>query len=121
MTRWVVFGLLLAIMLAVLPINGQSGNLPDDPLDQMVIVFNGSYSRIQIKERLDRAMELYNLPRTKENYSRAGSVLVALRKETSQKEMDILGYMIRSHVSGVKLNFPSAAGLAASFLSSGDR
>ena len=116
-----VFGLILTLVLAVLPIEGQSGDVPDDPLDQMVIAFSGNYSRTQINERLDKAMELYNLPMTKENYSRAGSALVALRKETGQKEMDILGYMIRSHVSGVNMDFPSAAGLAASFLSAGDR
>lgn len=120
MPRWVVFGLSLTLVLAVLRIEGQSGSLPDDPLDQMVIAFDGTYSRTQIKDRLDKAIELYNLPRTKENYSRAGSTLVALRKETGQKEMDILDYMIRSHVQGVNMDFPSAAGLAASFLSSGD-
>lgn len=120
MTKWVVCGLLVALVLAVFTINGQSGNLPDDPLDQMVIAFNGSYSKIQIKERLDKAIDLYNLPRTKENYSRAGSTLVALRKETGHTEMDILAYMIRSHVQGVNMDFPSAAGLAASFLSAED-
>ena len=120
MTRSVVFGLTMTLVLAGLPIQGQSGDVPDDPLDQMVIAFNGSYSRTQIKERLDKAMELYDLPRTKQNYSRAGSALVVLRKETGQKEMDILGYMIRSHVPGVKMDFPSAAALAASFLAAGD-
>jgi len=120
MTRLVVFGLALPFLLAVLPIVGQSGNPLDDPLEQMAIAFKGSYSRAEIKERLDRAIELYNLPSTEENYSRAGSALVALRKETGQKEMDILDYMIRSYVPGVNINFPSAAGLAASFLSSGD-
>ena len=120
MIWWVVFGLALTLVLVVLPIEGQSDNLPDDPLDQMVIAFNDSYSRTQIKEQLDRAIELCNLSRTQENYSRAGSALVALRKETGQKEMDILDYMIRSHVPGVIMDFPSAAGLAASFLSSGD-
>lgn len=120
MPRWVVFGLSLTLVLAVFRVEGQSGDLTDDPLDQMVIAFDGTYTRIQIKDRLDKAIELYNLPKTKENYSRAGSTLVALRKETGQKEMDILDYMIRSYVQGMNMDFPSAAGLAASFLSAGD-
>ena len=98
----------------------QTGVSSNDPLDQMVIAFNGSYSKTQIKKRIDKAMELYNLPRTKENYSRAGSALVALRKEVGPNEMDILSYMVRSHVQGVNMDFPSAAGLAAAFLSVGD-
>ena len=37
MTRSVVFGLTMTLVLAGLPIQGQSGDVPDDPLDQMVI------------------------------------------------------------------------------------
>ena len=35
----------------------------------------------EIQPVLDRALRLYGMPITEENYSRAGSVLVALRKE----------------------------------------
>lgn len=93
-----------------------NAGVPSDPLSQMELVFRGNYTKSQIKKRLDKAMKLYKLEITKENYSRAGSVLVTLRKETGQKEMDILNYMIKSYVPNVKLDFPDAASLSAIFL-----
>jgi hypothetical protein len=59
--------------------------------------------------------------RREENYSRAGSVLVALRKENGTPEIAILDYMIRSHVPGVNVTFPEAAALSSAFLKAGDR
>ena len=59
-------------------------------LRQMEIAFKGKHSHATIKLRMDQAMRLYGLPRTEENYSRAGSVLVALRRKTGVSEMDIL-------------------------------
>ena len=99
----------------------QSSSVPSDPLAQMEIAFEGNYSKAQIKEFMDLAMKLYSLPITNENYSRAGSALVALRKEVGPSEMNILSYMIRSYVPGVAIDFPGAAGMAASFLAVGDK
>ena len=96
-------------------------SLPADPLDQMAIAFEGGHSRQEIKTRLDQAMELYGLPPTDDNYSRAGSVLVSLRRDLGPEEMEILDYMIRSHVPGVAMDFPSMAGISAAALASGDR
>jgi len=101
--------------------SGEQAGPPSDPLAQMEIVFKGNYSKAQIKERIDKAMKLYNVPLTNEYYSRAGSVLVELRKEIGPSEMAILSYMIRSHVPGVAIEFPEAAGLSASFLAAGDK
>jgi hypothetical protein len=92
-----------------------------DALSQMEIAFEGSYTKEQIKEKLDKAMALYDLPINEENYSRSGSALVGLRKETGIKEMAILNYMIRSKVPGVKISFPEAAGISVSFLKAGDK
>ncbi len=91
------------------------------PLDQMVIAFVGNHSRGQIKQRMDRAMTLYGLPVSEENYSGAGSVLVTMRKEYGVSEMDILSYMIRSYVPGVNTSFPEMATLSAHFLAAGDQ
>jgi len=91
------------------------------PLDQMVIAFDGNHSRAQIKLRMDRAMTRYGLSLTEDHYSRAGSVLVALRKENGVSEMDILSHMIRSYVPGVNINFVEMAALSAVFLVAGDR
>jgi hypothetical protein len=87
----------------------------------MAIVFEGGHSKAAIKSRLDRAMILYKVPQTAENYSRAGSTLVALRQAGGPSEMDILDYMIRSHVPGVAVSFPEAAALASALIKSGDR
>jgi hypothetical protein len=87
----------------------------------MVIAFQGGHSRAEIQSRLDKAMQLYGLAITPENYSRAGSALVTLRKEVGPSEMEILSYMIRSHVPGVAIGFPEMAAISAVALASGDR
>lgn len=107
----------LLVLLALSSLQSAAGaQPPSDPLSQMEIAFEGNFSQSQIKARLDRAMQLYNFPITNENYSRAGSSLVALRKQFGPREMDILSHMIRSHVPGANLSFPDAAGVSAAFL-----
>lgn len=113
--------LLLGLIFTIPNSLAQSSSVPSDPLAQMEIVFKGNYSKAQIKERIDKAMKLYNVPLTNEYYSRAGSVLVTLRKEFGPSEMDILSYMIRSYVPGVAIEFPEAAVLSTSFLAAGDK
>lgn len=90
-------------------------------LDKMELAFEGRYTKEQIKARMDRAMKLYKLPINEENYERAGSTLVALRKNTGVKEMAILDHMIRSYVPGVKMSFPDAAAFSAIAVQAGDR
>jgi hypothetical protein len=92
-----------------------SGSSPDN-LTKMTVAFKGNYSREQIKARLERAMILYDVPITEENYSRAASALIVLRQNTEVTEMEILDSMIRSHVAGLKLSFPDAAAISATFL-----
>jgi hypothetical protein len=98
--------------------NGTSPTLPQNPLEQMSIAFEGRPSVASIKATLDRAMDLYGLPTTDENYSRAGSALVALRKKYGITEMEILAEMIRNYAPGVSVSFPQAAGIAAASLAS---
>ena len=90
-------------------------------LQQMEIAFNGNRAVSEIQPVLDRALLLYGLPITEENYSRAGSTLVALRKEHGPSEMDILDYMIRSHMPGVEISFPEAAAFSVIFLAVSDQ
>jgi hypothetical protein len=92
-----------------------------DALTQASWAFDGGFTRDQIKTRMDQAFDIYQMERTEDNYSRSGSVLVALRKKTGFSEMTILDHMIRSHVPGVKIDFASAAALSASFLAAGDK
>ena len=91
------------------------------PLQQAAIAFDGTFSEAQIKARLDQALPLYGLTPSNDTYSRAASALVTMRKSNVVQEMAILDYMIRSHVSGVKLTFPEAAAISAVFLKNGDR
>jgi hypothetical protein len=90
------------------------------PLDQAVLAFVGNSTRSEIKSRMDVALQLYGLQLTEENYRRAGSALVALRKQNGTPEMAILGYMIRSHVDGVNLSFAEGASIASTVLATGE-
>ena len=83
-----------------------------DAIEQMEIAFIGGHSQAEIKAKIDRAMDLYDLAKTSENYSRAGSVLVALRKEYGPSEMAILDEMILLGSAEANLSFPDAAALA---------
>lgn len=65
---------------------------------------------------MDAALRLYGLPLTAENYSRAASALVALRRDSGPSEMAMLNYMIRNYEPTAKLNFGQGAGLAAYML-----
>lgn len=89
-------------------------------LDQMVVAFNGNYSRDAIEARLREAMDAYGLAWTEDNRSRAASVLVTMRREHGIEEMRILDYMICSHVPGMNMHFSEAAALAAVFMDAGD-
>jgi hypothetical protein len=89
-------------------------------LQQMAIAFEGGYTSQRIKPVMDKALDTYGVPINEENYSRAASTLIVLRKEHGAKEMDILDYMIRSYVPGVNVQFPEAAALSSVFLASGE-
>ena len=125
MPRGIGLIVLAVIVLAVAgaACNSQSTQRPGtvDALGQIEVAFEGNYTREQIKPVLDHAMTLYGLPITEENYSRAASTLIVMRKENRMNEMDILSYMIRSHVPGVNLTFPEAAAISAVFLAAGDK
>ena len=95
-------------------------------LEQMEIAFVGSYSYSEIKNRIDTVMQLYGLSMTNENYSRFGSALVGVRKETGTPEMDILTCMnsldYRNTIGWDKVTaekaVPDAVGICGATLSS---
>lgn len=62
-------------------------------LEKMSLAFKGGYSVSQVKSLLDPVMTSSNLALTEENYNRAGSVLVVMRKEYGVNEMTILRCM----------------------------
>lgn len=95
-------------------------------LEQMEIAFVGGYSYNEIKNRIDPVMQQYGLSMTNENYSRFGSSLVAVRKETGVPEMEILTCMksldYRNTIGWDKITaekaVPDAVGLCGATLSS---
>jgi exopolysaccharide biosynthesis predicted pyruvyltransferase EpsI len=78
---------------------------PNSALDTMLIVFQGKYTKRQIRSRLDEAFHLYGIPVTEENYLRYGSILVSLRRDSgsSATEMEILDQAIKGYTPEVKL------------------
>lgn len=89
-------------------------------LQQMTIAFDGNYSEKEIKDKITEAMVLYNVPITEENYSRAGSTLVALKQQHGIEEMLILDYMIKKlYTPNIKMTFPEAAGWSVTVLKTG--
>lgn len=103
------------------PASGTRAALSEDPLQQMELAFTGNPPVSEIQPLLERAMRLYGLEVNDENRQRAGSALVALRREIGVPEMEILDYMVRSYVEGVELEFADAAAISASFLATGDQ
>ncbi len=83
-------------------------------LERMEVAFIGNPSPEEIKHSLDQALKLYGTEITEENYNRAGSVLVALRKEskTGVTEMEILEYMIQSYVEDINMSFQDIAAIS---------
>jgi hypothetical protein len=90
-------------------------------IQQASLAFDGGHNAREIQAKMDEAFTLYGLEKTNDNYSRAGSVLVTMRRTHGIPEMQILDHMIRSHVPGVNVTFPQAAALSAVALRSGDR
>lgn len=96
---------------------------PSDPLDQMLISFNGGPSKSEIREALDDALNATDTPITPENYSRSGSVLVSFRKDHGIDEMDILE-CIPTAVEDPRLpevTFPNVAAVCVTDLVEGVR
>lgn len=93
-----------------------NNSTPTDALSMMTTVFEGNYSRAEIKEKIDSALSLYKTEITEENYSRAGSSLVELRKTNGVEEMKILNCMITGYTPNVSITFPQMAALCVTEL-----
>lgn len=86
-----------------------------DPLNQATVAFIGNPASRDIKAAMDTAFASTGTPSTDENYSRAGSTLVALRKRNGGTEMETLR-CIPSRVGDPRIpdrTFPSVAVLCS--------
>lgn len=90
--------------------DASGGGSPTEPLDQMVVAFDGSYSRTATGETI-----------SSETYSRAGSVLVSLRREYAVSEMDTLACIPTMAAAAPALDFPDAASLCVADLATQQR
>lgn len=95
-----------------------SGNTPKevDILTKISRVFQGGYTRNQIKTAFDQMMRLYNLPITDEYYEKVGSTLLSLKKSSGIAEMTILRCVIESYTPGVKVQFTEAAAICTTLI-----
>lgn len=95
---------------------------PSDPLEQMLIAFNGSPSKVEIQEAMDNALNATETPISEENYSRAGSVLVEFRNEYGINEMDILECVPTATTDPrlPELSFPNVAAVCVTDMASGN-
>lgn len=100
------------------PLPDNSANIKDLAKTFAVIemAFSGPYTALQIKEKMDSAMRLYNVPLTIENYNRCSSSLISMRKFGGFSEMQILDYMVRMHSQESILDFPTAAATATTLM-----
>lgn len=94
---------------------------PSDPLDQMLISFNGNPSKTEIKQAMDNALNATDTVISNENYSRAGSVLVTFRKEYGIDEMEVLECVPTATRDPrvPELSFPNVAAVCVTDLASG--
>lgn len=82
----------------------------------MEVAFEGYPDREEIKPMLEEVMKRYGLDITEDNLSRAGSVLVTLRKESKVgvTELEILKHMYQR--GAVNSTFPNQAAVSSLIL-----
>lgn len=99
----------------------QPTSVPTNALAQMEIAFEGSPQQATLQSALDKAFAAVNMTETEDNLSRAGSTLVAMRKEYGISEMDILACMPyrAEDPRAPAVNFPNVAAVCVTDLASG--
>lgn len=75
-----------------------------DALTKMQAVFEGNYSRAEIKNKLDSVMFLYGVPITETNYKKYGSGLCYASDKSGYREMDILDAMLKVDKTSLALD-----------------
>lgn len=105
---------------AAIPQRARAREAPErSVMDTMALAFEGQPSKASIKAKMDEAFSVWNVPKTDDNYSRYGSVLVSLRKESGRfTEMELLHYVIHFHNedTGKFLDLKTALAYSATLL-----
>ncbi|MFC1672597.1 zinc ribbon domain-containing protein [Pseudomonadota bacterium] len=90
----------------------ESVRQPDTSLEKMHIVFVGQPSVPEIKAAILPVMKMYGVAATEDGYSRAGSVLITMRKESGIAEIELLRCMETANQGGT-LSFAEIAALCS--------
>ena len=90
---------------------------PFSSLEKMELAFVGNPTISMIRRILDGVMRDHSFPISDENYSRAGSALVAIRKQTGVSEMDILRCMQTAKMGSYNVSFSDGVAICAITLS----
>jgi len=69
---------------------GGEAESTDDPLTQMSVVFEGDYSRAEIKEVVDASLRTFDLPVNDETRRDVGDLAVNLDDESYKTELEII-------------------------------
>lgn len=126
-TKWII-GLTAFFILVIISSmstdnpNSNLGGSVDDltTLEKIYLVFDGDYSDREIKESLTKAMTLYGMPISDENYGKAANVLFSLSEKYDIDEMIILDYMINDlYFSGITLDYAGAAAISVTVMKTG--
>ena len=80
----------------------------DDSVEMLASVYEGDYSELMIKEKMEILFLQYDIPLERNSFLKIGNELVALRKNSKGQytEMDIIATLLdsKSHDFGVSLN-----------------
>ncbi len=85
-------------------------------LEKLNKIFVGNPSEEEIEYYMNKALDVYNLERTDENYNKVSNVLLAMSRDSNKgiTEMAILKYAIKIHFKNAKITDNMA--IAAVFL-----
>src|SRR5687768_12256960 len=74
-----------------------SEKIKPDALSMMESVFVGEPSREELQAKMDQLLSTYHMESTEENYTKVGSMLVSLRKNSKVSVMELADCIIDSH------------------------
>jgi hypothetical protein len=81
---------LLLIIVGGAMLLGGDGTTTDDPLTQMSVVFEGDYSRSEVKDIVDASLGTFDIPVNDANRRDVGDLALKLAEDSDKNEMEII-------------------------------
>lgn len=116
----------VAAVVLIVPLNliggsaGGGSDVPDDPIAQMAIAFEGDHSTGEIRPVVDQILRTWSLPVTDVERAKIGDVAVVLRREYGIPEMELLRYTLCSGRESTALEVQDTMAFAVTFIQAGD-